>query len=41
MQAINSFMTEVTYHIETSPLIWYGNQWTGFYMIEASVMKEF
>ena len=28
------------YHIETSPLIRSANQWTGFYMITASVMKE-
>ena len=28
------------YHIETSPLIWSVNQWTGFYMLEISVMKE-
>ena len=27
------------YHIETSPLICSANQWTGFYMITASVMK--
>ena len=27
------------YHIETSPLIWGANQWTGFYMITASVIK--
>ena len=27
-------------HIETSPLIFVANQWTGFYMITASVMKE-
>ena len=27
------------YHIETSPLICRSNQWTGFYMIGASVMK--
>ena len=27
------------YHIETSPLICFANQWTGFYMISASVMK--
>ena len=27
-------------HIETSPLIFRGNQWTGFYMIGTSVMKE-
>ena len=35
----NSFMTG-RYHIETTPLIWRANQWTGFYMITASVMKE-
>ena len=28
-------------HIETSPMIWRANQWTGFYMIETFVMKEF
>ena len=28
------------YHIEISPLICTSNQWTGFYMITASVMKE-
>ena len=28
------------YHIETSPLICSANQWTGFSMIRASVMKE-
>ena len=28
------------YHIETSPLIYGANQWTGFYMIGTSVMKE-
>ena len=27
------------YHIETSPLIRGANQWTGFYMITASVLK--
>ena len=27
-------------HIETRPLICGANQWTGFYMITASVMKE-
>ena len=32
-------MTEASYHIETSPLIWRANQWTGFYMIGTSVMK--
>ena len=29
------------YHIETSPLICSANQWTGFYMITAPVIKEF
>ena len=33
---INTFL--YLYHIETSPLIC-ANQWTGFYMISASVMK--
>ena len=28
------------YHIEISPLICRANQWTGFYMIGTSVMKE-
>ena len=28
------------YHIKTSPLIYGANQWTGFYMIMAFVMKE-
>ena len=32
-------MTEGCYHIENSPLICSANQWTGFYMITASVMK--
>ena len=27
------------YHIETSPLICGANQWTGFYLITASVLK--
>ena len=36
---IISFMTG-PYHIETSPLICTGNQWTGFYMKGSSVMKE-
>ena len=26
--------------METSPLICCANQWTGFYMVSASVMKE-
>ena len=28
------------YHIETSPVICCATQWTGFYMIGTSVMKE-
>ena len=28
------------YYIETSPLIYIANQWTGFYMIATFVMKE-
>ena len=28
------------YHIETSPLICRAKQWTSFYMITVSVMKE-
>ena len=28
------------YYVETGPLIYSANQWTGFYMIMASVMKE-
>ena len=28
------------YHIETSPLICRANQWTSFYIVTASVMKE-
>ena len=33
-------MTEGLYHVETSPLICSVNQWTSFYMIVTSVMKE-
>ena len=44
-QSTMATMTELfhdggRYHIETSPLICPANQWTGFYMITASVMKE-
>ena len=28
------------YHIEKTPLIYRANQWTGFYMIGTSVIKE-
>ena len=37
---LNSFMTGGPYHTETSPLICTANQWTGFYMIRTSIMKE-
>ena len=33
-------MTGGRYHIETSALICFAKQWTSFYMITASVMKE-
>ena len=37
----NSDMTGVpTYCIETGPLLWRANQWTGFNIIGTSVMKE-
>ena len=35
----SSFHDGGRYHIETSLLICGANQWTGFYMITASVMK--
>ena len=38
---INSFMTEAVITLKpVHPLICRENQWTGFYMIAASVMKE-
>ena len=33
------FQDKGRYHIETSPLICSANQWTGFYMITASILK--
>ena len=36
----NSFMTEVPIIIETSPFICSANQWTDFYMVGTSVIKE-
>ena len=36
----NSFYDGGPYHIEASPLICRENQWTGFYMIGTSFMKE-
>ena len=37
---IKLFYNRDPYYRETSPLIFSANQWTGFYMIETSVMKE-
>ena len=37
---IELFHDRGRYDIETSPLICSVNQWTGFYMITVSVMKE-
>ena len=34
------FHDGASYYIETSSLTWGVDQWTGFYMIEPSVMKE-
>ena len=31
---------ERSLHIGTSPLIYKANQWTGFYIIKASIMNE-
>ena len=36
----HSFMTEASYHIENSPFICGANQWNGFYMRTASIMKD-
>ena len=41
MQHFNSFMTKGLYHIEISPWICRANQWTGFYMIGTSIMRDF
>ena len=38
--AVKLFHDIGSYHIETSPLICYANQWTGFYMIGTYVMKQ-
>ena len=39
LTSLSPFHDGGRYHIEASPLICAGNQWTGFYMITASVMK--
>ena len=36
----NFFHDGLTYHIETSPLIYSANQWTCFYVAGTCVMKE-
>ena len=40
VKIIKHFQDAGRYHIETSPSICRANQWTGFYMITASVLKE-
>ena len=40
MRIIQIFPDEGPYHIETCPLISIANQWTGFYIIGTSAMKE-
>ena len=37
--SLNPFHDGGRYHLETSPLICRANQWTGFYMMTAFVMK--
>ena len=37
---IQLFHEEDLYHIETSPLIYFANHLTGFYMTATSAMKE-
>ena len=39
-RSFKRFLDGGRYHIETSPLICYANQWNGFCMITASVLKE-
>ena len=39
MKSVSHFHDGGRYHIETNLLICGANQWTGFYMITASVMK--
>ena len=38
--SINSFTTEVPIKMKNSPLICRATQWTGFYMIRISILKE-
>ena len=40
LEHVQLFYDGGRYHIETSPLICFVNQWIGFYMITAPVMKE-
>ena len=40
MTNINFFYDGSPYHIETSPLNCKANQWTGFFMIGTSIIKE-
>ena len=38
--SIETFHDRGPCHTENSPLIWGANQWTGFYMIATSGMRE-
>ena len=40
MSSFELFHDGGLYHIQTSPLICSGKQWTAFYMKETSAMKE-
>ena len=40
LKPIQFFHDAGSYHIDTSPLIWSADQWTGFYMIGKSIMLE-
>ena len=39
-QSLKLFHDGDPYHIETSPLVCFPNQWTGLYMVGTSVIKE-
>ena len=40
LPGLQLFHDESPYHVETSPFICFANQWTGFYTIGTTVMKE-
>ena len=37
---MEAFHDKGPYHIETSTVTYFANQWTGFYMIGSSFMEE-